>query len=74
LISVGPIADNGNIIVFSNTHCLILDKTNKGKVLAIGHHDLSNGLYSFGHHLQVDTTLIKDTATQPYFSANVGGT
>ena len=50
LISVGPITDTGNLVVFSDTFCWILDKFDLN-VIAVGYRDSSNGLYKFGENV-----------------------
>ena len=44
LISVGSIADGGNIVIFDESQCWIIDKHDNGKILATSHKDPSNCL------------------------------
>jgi hypothetical protein len=48
LVSMGSIADTSRLVVFSDQHCWMLDKFDNKRVVASGHCDPSNGLYSFG--------------------------
>jgi len=52
LISIGSITDTSTLFVFLNTCCWVLDKLDSKQILALGYRDFSNGLYSFGQHLQ----------------------
>jgi transposase InsO family protein len=66
LISVGYIADTGNLVVFSATHCWILDKFNHCNIIATSDRDPSNGLYHFDHlsqptPIQANTAELSDT-------------
>ena len=56
LISVGTLADEGHVVVFSHTYCWILDKSRK--VVALGYRDTNNGLYSFKQHISAQTATI----------------
>ena len=44
LISVGSIADGGNLVIFDASQCWIIDKNDRQKILAIGHRDPINRL------------------------------
>ena len=48
LMSVGAIADTGHRILFSSQKCWVINS--QGVVVASGHRDPSNGLYSFRQH------------------------
>ena len=67
LISIGSIADGGNIVIFDASQCWIIDKNDKGKVLATGHRDPNNRLYCFGNTFEATTveinTIQLDTTT-----------
>jgi hypothetical protein len=47
LMSVGTVADTGNLILFSKENCFILDQTNHN-IIASGLRTPGNGLYCFG--------------------------
>jgi hypothetical protein len=49
LMLVGSLADEGYILVFTNSNCLILDNNTSKQVIAVGNRDTKNGLYRFPH-------------------------
>ena len=63
LISVGSIADKGNIVLFDASQCWIIDKHINGQILATRHRDPNNRLYRFGDSLQVNIAKDIDTIT-----------
>jgi transposase InsO family protein len=63
LISVGAITDTGNLVVFSKTHCWILDKVDHNRIIATGYRNPINGLYSFGNTLQTNMVASENTST-----------
>jgi hypothetical protein len=63
LISVGSIIDTGNLVVFSKTHCWILDNFDQKYIIATGFRNLQNRLYSFGSLFEANTVVLEDKAT-----------
>lgn len=53
LISIGVVSDTKNIVVFSNSHCGILDNLKNKNIIALGYCDSINKLYNFGFDPQV---------------------
>jgi hypothetical protein len=47
-MSVGAVADIGNLVLFSKENCFILDQ-NDHSIIASGHRTPENGLYCFGN-------------------------
>jgi hypothetical protein len=47
LMSVGSLADEGHVLIFTDAHCLILDNNTSQQVIAVGDRDTKNGLYKF---------------------------
>ena len=47
-ISVGTITDTGTRVVFSESHCWVTDPHKQNRIIAIGHRNSRNGLYSLG--------------------------
>lgn len=47
LLLVGSLTEQGHIIVFTDSQCIILNNHKEQTILAIGKRDLSNGLYRF---------------------------
>jgi hypothetical protein len=60
LMSVGSIADEGYALVFTKTHCLIMNNDVPNHPVVIGHRDTENGLYKFTH--SPATTLTNDVS------------
>jgi hypothetical protein len=58
LIYVGTIAHTGNIVIFSNMHCWILNNLDSRNLEAIGHRDLVNALYKFEFQHQINNAEI----------------
>ena len=56
LISVGSLADEGHVVVFSHTYCWILDKDHK--IVVLGQRDPNNALYSIDHNIYAHATTI----------------
>ena len=54
MISIGSIADRGNIVIFDASQCWIIDKHDNGKILATGHKDPNNRLYCFSSSFQAN--------------------
>ena len=47
LMSVGSLIDDGRVIIFTKQQCLVFNNEKSNKVLAIGNHDITIGLYKF---------------------------
>jgi hypothetical protein len=52
--------DTKKLVVFSNTHCYILNRANYNQVMAVGHKDSTNGFYRFGGNFQANLVQRKD--------------
>jgi hypothetical protein len=63
LISVGSIADGGNLVIFDKSQCWIIDKHDNGKILATGHRNPSNRLYCFGTSFQANLAEHSDSTS-----------
>jgi hypothetical protein len=55
LISIGTIADFGSRVVFSESHCWVMDPQKQNHIIAVGHRNSRNGLYSFGNMIHAST-------------------
>jgi hypothetical protein len=63
LVSVGAIVDKGNLVIFSDSHCWIVDKQEKFKFIASGYRDHKNGLYRFGKDFEANSLEFRDKST-----------
>ena len=55
LVSVGAIADTGSQVTFTASHCWVTSPSNQRHIVAVGHRDPQNGLYSLGNINHVTT-------------------
>jgi transposase InsO family protein len=62
LMSVGAVADTGNLVLFSKDNCFILDHIDHS-IIAIGHRTPENGLYCFGSNLESHIAETTDPAS-----------
>ena len=70
LISVRTIVDIGSRVVFSESHCWVIDPHKQNCIIAIGHRDSRNGLYSFGN--MTHATTVEKIDTQPLWHRRYG--
>ena len=74
LVSVGAIIDTGSQVIFSASHCWVTSPIDQKHVVAIGHRDPQNGLYSLGNidhattiektNAQSHTNIVEQTSAQ----------
>ena len=70
LVSVGAITDTGSKVIFSASHCWVTNIINQKQIVAIGHRDPHNGLYSLG---KIDhTSIVQKIDTQSLWHKRYG--
>jgi hypothetical protein len=62
LLPIGPLTNEGKVVVFTNSYCMVWDDIKGSKVLAMGIRQKSNGLYKLTSKPQVSIAETEDKA------------